>query len=100
MSWIEAVAVPLLVVGALFFLAGTLGLLRFPDAYTRLHAVTKADNLGLGLVVVGLVILCPSWQQALKLVAVWLLVLTASSTASHLIARSALRGGLQPWSRR
>lgn len=100
MSWIEAVAVPWLVVGALFFLAGTLGLLRFPDAYTRLHAVTKADNLGLGLVVVGLVILCPSWQQALKLVAVWVLVLTASSTASHLIARSALRGGLQPWSRR
>ncbi|MCO6459442.1 MAG: monovalent cation/H(+) antiporter subunit G [Pirellulaceae bacterium] len=100
MSWNEAVAAVLLVVGALFFLAGTLGVWRFPDAFTRLHAVTKADNLGLGLVVLGLVILGPSWQQAIKLVAVWLLVLTASSTASHLIARSALRGGLQPWSRR
>ena len=40
--------------GALFFLAGTVGLLRFPDALTRLHALTKADNLGLGLVVLGL----------------------------------------------
>lgn len=40
--------------GAFFFLAGTMGLLRFPDTLTRLHALTKADNLGLGLVVVGL----------------------------------------------
>ena len=42
------------VAGAFFFLAGSVGLLRFPDAYTRLHALTKADNLGLALVVIGL----------------------------------------------
>jgi len=41
----------LLIAGAVFFLAGTLGLLHFPDVYTRLHALTKADNVGLGLVV-------------------------------------------------
>ena len=40
--------------GFIFFLAGTVGLLRFPDTLTRLHALTKADNLGLGLVVLGL----------------------------------------------
>jgi multicomponent Na+:H+ antiporter subunit G len=40
--------------GGFFFLAGTVGLVRFPDALTRLHALTKADNLGLGLVVIGL----------------------------------------------
>ena len=40
--------------GAFFFIAGTVGLLRFPDTLTRLHALTKADNLGLGLVVLGL----------------------------------------------
>ena len=39
----------LLIAGGVFFLAGTLGLLRFPDVYTRLHALTKADNVGLGL---------------------------------------------------
>jgi len=39
--------------GAFFFFAGTVGLLRFPDALSRLHALTKADNLGLGLVVLG-----------------------------------------------
>jgi len=40
--------------GAFFFLAGTVGLLRFPDTLSRLHALTKADNLGLGLVILGL----------------------------------------------
>ena len=40
--------------GAFFFMAGTVGLLRFPDALSRVHALTKADNLGLGLVVLGL----------------------------------------------
>jgi multicomponent Na+:H+ antiporter subunit G len=40
--------------GAFFFLAGTVGLLRFPDTLTRLHALTKADNLGLGLIMLGL----------------------------------------------
>ena len=46
----------LLIAGAVFFLAGTLGLLRFPDVYTRLHALTKADNVGLGLIVAGLAV--------------------------------------------
>jgi len=41
-------------IGAFFFLAGTVGLLRFPDTITRLHASTKADNLGLGLIILGL----------------------------------------------
>jgi multicomponent Na+:H+ antiporter subunit G len=50
-AWLSAV---LILLGAFFFLAGTLGLLRFPDVYTRLHALTKADNLGLGLTVLGL----------------------------------------------
>ena len=40
--------------GVLFFLAGTVGLLRFPDTLTRLHSLTKADNLGLGLIMLGL----------------------------------------------
>jgi multicomponent Na+:H+ antiporter subunit G len=76
--------------GALFFLAGTVGLLRFPDALTRLHALTKADNLGLGLVVLGLLPQAGSLRDGLKLVCVWLLVLLAGATVSQLIARAAL----------
>jgi multicomponent Na+:H+ antiporter subunit G len=78
--------------GAFFFLAGSVGLLRFPDALSRLHALTKADNLGLGLVMLG-VLPRAGLLAALKLVFVWLLVLFASAMVSQLIARVARRGG-------
>ena len=80
--------------GAFFFLAGTVGLLRFPDTLTRLHALTKADNLGLGLVVVGLLPQAESLREALKLVSIWLLVLLAGATVSQLIARAARKGDM------
>lgn len=76
-------------VGGFFFVAGTVGLLRFPDTYTRLHALTKADNLGLGLVVLGLLPQIGGALAWLKLIAVWLLVLLASATVSQIIAREA-----------
>jgi len=72
--------------GGFFFLAGTVGLLRFPDPLCRLHALTKADNLGLGLVVLGLLFQAASPLAALKLVAVWLLALLAAATVAQLIA--------------
>jgi multicomponent Na+:H+ antiporter subunit G len=77
--------------GAILFLAGTTGLLRFPDAYTRLHALTKADNLGLGLVVLGLLPQVDSVSAGLKLLCIWALVLLSGATASQLIARVLLR---------
>ena len=73
--------------GAFFFLAGAVGLLRFPDTLTRLHALTKADNLGLGLIMLGLLPHAAWPFGALKLIAVWVLVLVASASASRLIAR-------------
>jgi multicomponent Na+:H+ antiporter subunit G len=73
--------------GLVFFLAGTVGLLRFPDALTRLHALTKADNLGLGLIVLGLLPQCPDITSALKLIAIWVLVQFAGASASQLIAQ-------------
>ncbi len=79
--------------GAVFFLAGTVGLLRFPDAFTRLHALTKADNLGLGLVVLGLLPQVAGVIAGLKLVVVWLLVLLAGACAGQLIARTLRRQG-------
>lgn len=74
--------------GALFFLAGTVGLLRFPDSLTRLHALTKADNLGLGLVVLGLVAQADSVVMGIKLVLIWGLLMWASAAVSQLIART------------
>ncbi len=79
-------------VGAFFFMAGTVGLLRFPDTLTRLHALTKADNLGLGLVVLGLMPRAGGLLPALKLASVWLLVLFTGATVSRLIAKAARDG--------
>jgi len=82
--------------GAIFFLAGTTGLLRFPDAFTRLHALTKADNLGLGLVVLGLLPQVDSVSAGLKLLCIWALVLLSGATASQLVARALLRRDTHP----
>jgi multicomponent Na+:H+ antiporter subunit G len=76
--------------GAIFFMAGTVGLLRFPDTLTRLHALTKADNLGLGLVVIGLLPRVDGALAGFKLICVWLLVLLAGATVSQLNARAAV----------
>lgn len=89
---IEILAVLLLLAGALFYLAGTVGLLRFPDVYCRLHALTKADNLGLMLVCAGLAVLSGSWRVTALLVFVWLLGLLAATVSAHLIARHARAG--------
>jgi multicomponent Na+:H+ antiporter subunit G len=78
--------------GAFFFLAGTVGLLRFPDTLCRLHALTKADNLGLGLVVLGLLPRAGSPSAGLKLIFIWLLVLFSGATVSMLVARAAQNG--------
>ena len=81
--------------GAFFFLAGRVGLLRFPDTLTRLHALTKADNLGLGLIVLG-VLPTVKWPFGpLKLISVWLLVQLSGAVASQLIAGIARRQGPQ-----
>jgi len=91
------ISATLCVAGAMFFLAGTIGLLRFPDVYTRLHALTKADNLGLGLIGLGVAIQSLSWMIGLKVILIWGLALVASATACNLIANAATRGRVRPW---
>ena len=78
--------------GAFFFMAGTVGLLRFPDTLSRLHALSKADNVGLGLVVLGLLLQADGRLAAVKLVAVWLLALLAGATVTQLNAHTAREG--------
>lgn len=88
---IEAIAATLIALGLLFFAAGTVGLLRFPDVHSRLHALTKADNLGLGFVAAGVALLTANGWVAAKLLLVWLLTMLAAATVAQLIARAARR---------
>jgi len=87
----------LLVAGAAFYCAGTVGLLRFPDVYTRLHALAKADNLGLGCVLAGLALQAETLAAALKLLLIWPLTLAASAAVSYAIAHRADALGVSPW---
>ncbi len=97
MTVIDALSALLLLAGAGFFFAGTVGLLRFPDVYSRLHALAKADNLGLGCVLAGLALQADSLALALKLLLIWPLVLAASATVGFAIARRAHGHGVAPW---
>lgn len=73
--------------GSVFFVTAALGLLRFPDLYSRLHAVTKTDTLGLGLLALGLALLDPSWRTGLMLLLIWLLVMASGAVNCQLLAR-------------
>lgn len=77
----------LLAGGLLFFTAGSIGLLRFPDTLSRLHALTKADTLGLGLVVAGLSLRAGGVLEVAQMLLIWLLVLASGATACQLLAR-------------
>lgn len=96
---IDVVVFVLLAVGTVFVVVGTVGLLRFPDLPTRLHAVAKADNLGLGFIVAALIVDVFSRPDdgsplgiALKLVLIWVLALLGTAANSHLLAGHARAG--------
>jgi len=89
---IDAFTIVCVAAGVFFYVAGTVGLLRFPDSSSRLHALTKADNLGLGLVVLGLLPRAPSVLGALKIVVVWALVMLSGASTAQLIGRALRRG--------
>ncbi|PTL81239.1 monovalent cation/H(+) antiporter subunit G [Vitiosangium sp. GDMCC 1.1324] len=92
MSPSELLSAVLVGLGAFFFAVGALGLVRFPDALSRLHVMSKAACTGLGLTVLGLLIRVGSVLTALKLLFVWGLVLVASATGGQLVGRRVVRG--------
>ncbi len=90
MSLHDVVVAALLIAGCFYYLAGTVGLLRFPDVHSRLHALTKADTMGLGLVAAALAVRSASLRVAGLLAIIWLLGMLAASVSAHLIARHEL----------
>lgn len=84
---VDLLALIVLLAGCFFIFAGTVGMLRLPDVYCRLHALTKADNLGLLLICLSLALLDGSVRTMLLLLLIWLLALLASTVSAHLIAR-------------
>ena len=106
MTVVEVVATILIGLGTLVMLIGALGVVRFPDFYTRLHPAGKGDTLGQGLVFLGLIVIAlsdgelRSFSLLFKLAVIVVLLLFLNPTATHALARSAWVVGLRPWAGR
>lgn len=100
LSWVA-------IVGGLFFmLTGTLGIIRMPDVYTRLHAAGMTDTMGAGLLLLGMAFHTIQgiahgessyWFVLVRLVLVYAFLLFTSPIATHALARAGLAGGVEPW---
>lgn len=90
LSWI------FLIGGGFLGITGAVGLFRFPDFYTRLHAASVTDTLCAGFIVLGLLMQAESAMMVFKLVLILLILTYTSPTAAHALARAAVHAGLQP----
>lgn len=88
-----------LVVGSLFCAVAALGILRFPDVYTRLHAASKAGPLGAGLILLGVAFAAGDWSVSARAILGFLFLIATSPVSAHLLARAALKSGVKPDSR-
>lgn len=96
---VHVLGVGFIVAGVVFALIGSIGVLRLPDFYTRMHAASKLDTMSLGLCMVGLAILQGPDLNAVKLLLIFLFASIANPAAANALGRSAVRAGLEPWSR-
>lgn len=82
--------------GSFFCLTGAVGLLRFPEFFSRIHAASLTDTLGASMILIGLMFQA-GWGLALpKLILILIFSLLAGTTASHAMAKAALKSGLKP----
>lgn len=93
----EIVAAVFVGAGVFWLFIGGVGIVRFPDVYSRLHPAGKADTLGASLTILGLAIYQGVELLSVKLFLVQFFILLANPTAAHAIGRAAKRAGLRPW---
>ena len=95
MSWLDIASGVLLAAGGFFCIVGAVGLLRMPDFFTRTHAASLIETLGAGLILAGLALQAGFTLALLKLVILGLLILFASPTATHALAKAARERGVE-----
>jgi multicomponent Na+:H+ antiporter subunit G len=101
----DIVVVLLLFTGLFFFTGGAIGILRFPDFYSRLHPAGKLDTLGLFLSLTALALYnlhhfsLGAVLTSLKIILIVVFVFLASPTATHAIVDAGIRAGLAPWTK-
>ena len=96
---IALIGATLMMGGLAFVIVGAIGLLRLPDFYARLHAISKCDTLGLALMVAGVALHVGPTLTAAKVLLLVIFVGLLNATAAHTLGRAAYRSGLKPWIR-
>ena len=96
----NSLAIILMLAGAAFMLAGSIGILRFPDVYCRAHAATKVDTLGIMLFILGLALFEGFNLVSIKMLLVAAFVALTSPVAAHALSRRAMLHGVKPWTRK
>ena len=100
LSWVSIAA------GLFFMVVGTIGVLRLPDIYTRLHAAGMTDTMGAGLLILGMLLQTVEgilhgqstwWFVLFRLILLYLFILFTSPISTHALARAGLAGGVEPW---
>ena len=94
LSWV------LLSLGGFFALTAAIGVLKFPDFYSRLHPAGTGDTLAQFLIMIGLIPFVGSWLDGAKLVLITILLFVTTPTSTHAISQAAHLEGLLPWSRK
>ena len=95
----DILSVVLISAGTFFYLAGTIGFLRFPDFYSRMHATGKSDTLGTLLSLAGLALYCGFSLTSLKIIFIAVFVFLTSPTATHALLRAAFDSEVAPWTK-
>jgi len=99
-EWVSLIKLVVTVVsvtaGMFFVLAGTIGVIRLPDFYTRLHAAGMTDTLGAEMILFGLIVQSGVSQMTLKLLLVAFFLFVTSPAATHAVANAAYKNGLKP----
>jgi multicomponent Na+:H+ antiporter subunit G len=103
MEVVKIISIVLIITGCFFFATGTIGLIRFPDFYSRMHATGKGDTLAVLISLIGLSIYHAFYHGAIldsiKIVVIAVFMFLANPTATHAISRAAFRCGVKPWTR-
>ena len=86
----------LCLLGGILSVIGAIGVLRFPDFYTRLHAASVTDTGAVTVLLLGMAFLSPHWLILVKLFVIFIFLFLTGPTASHTIANAAHTAGVEP----
>ena len=93
---LDVVTIASLFAGLFFVIAGSIGVIRLPDFYTRLHSAGVTDTLGAELILFALILQADSWQVIAKLLLVGFFLFVTTPTSTHAVANAAWKSGERP----